>query len=625
MPAPSLHLDWEEGIFRGLIALGKRLARPEAPPPANAAFLADHRGALTALARIVAEEPVRLVEARGAGGIRGRDLLLPAMLASRDDAGANRKLYVLRTAIAAATRRVTRGRQPPAATGLAPLASLQVAAEAVDWLGRHFPAFASEYDDAARRILSERPPASSLKGRERAFEEARQGALRGERPWEDADLARRLAGTTTTGARSEPVPLWGEWLASLEAPETAATPDERPPDDVQSEEIAPAVDELRRVRLDPKEQEDAVLIHTFEKTEALDSYRGGARDTDGADELEAHADALKEVELGDLIRSDDTAHSVLRADLQLGLEIPDLAGEESGQGGIPYDEWDARRRAYRPGWCTVYPAQARASDPEWANEAEHRHRRLIRDLRRKLERHRSGLRPHERQLDGEAIDLAAVVDAYAAAHAGRDSDGRLYVQQRRRRRDHVTTVLLDVSLSTDSWVANRRVLDVARDATFVLGEVAHQLGDRLQILAFASHTRNRCHVWEVKGWRDPWSVARGRLGALEPRGYTRIGPAIRYATDRLGAEPAERRLLLLISDGKPADYDRYEGRHGMADVRQALREAERRSVSVHALAVDAVARDYLPPMFGPGAWHVLPHPDDLPTLLSAVYGRITAR
>ena len=159
----------------------------------------------------------------------------------------------------------------------------------------------------------------------------------------------------------------------------------------------------------------------------------------------------------------------------------------------------------------------------------------------------------------------------------------------------------------------------------VLGEVADRLGDRLQILTFASHTRNRCRVWEVKGWHDGWCESRDRLGALEPRGYTRIGPALRHATAGLAAEPADRRLLLLVSDGKPTDYDRYEGRYGIADIRQALREAEAAGVHPHALAVDAIARDYLPPMFGPGNWNVLRDPGALPEALTTVYGRWTVR
>jgi nitric oxide reductase NorD protein len=143
------------------------------------------------------------------------------------------------------------------------------------------------------------------------------------------------------------------------------------------------------------------------------------------------------------------------------------------------------------------------------------------------------------------------------------------------------------------------------------------------VLAFASETRNRCHVWEVLGWDEAWADGRERLGALEPRGYTRIGAAIRHATADLAAVTAERKLLLLVSDGKPSDYDRYEGRHGIADVRQALRESAQRGLCAHALAIDAVARAWLPDLFGPGAWHVLPRPELAPDALTEVYGRLT--
>lgn len=625
MRAPRIDLDWEEGIFRALMSLWRRLAPEPESPPKGAAFLADHIGALRTLAQLVAAEPIRLLEARGVGGARGRDLLLPPVVSLSANAEANRDFYVLRTVISAAIRRVTRDATPELTGPAAPLESLRVAREAVNWLSRELPRFAALHRAAAARTLELRPDPETLHGRERALERARHAALRGESPWEQEEVLQALHAPSGRGPRSEEVALWGAWIPPLEAPPDTRTPEERPPEQIESEQAAPAVEELRRVTLDPREREDAVLIHTFEKVETLDSYRGGARDTDGADELETHAEALEEVELGDLVRSDDQAHAVLRADLQMGLDVPDVEAESPTSQGIAYDEWDQRRRSYRRDWCTVYPGTLRRSKPVWAREAEVRHRRLIHELRRRLEIHRSGLRPRSRQLDGEDVDLAALVDAHADRRAGRDGGGRLYVRQQRRRRDFATTVLLDVSLSTDSWVAERRVLDVARDAVFVLGDVADQLGDRLQILTFASHTRNRCHVWEVKGWRDSWRATRGRLGALEPRGYTRIGPALRHATDRLAAEPAERRLLLLVSDGKPTDYDRYEGRYGIADVRQALREAERRGVSAHALAVDAVARDYLPPMFGPGAWHILRHPGDLPELLSTVYGRLTAR
>jgi nitric oxide reductase NorD protein len=168
------------------------------------------------------------------------------------------------------------------------------------------------------------------------------------------------------------------------------------------------------------------------------------------------------------------------------------------------------------------------------------------------------------------------------------------------------------------------VLDVSREAVLVLGEVADRLGDEVRVIGFASHTRNRCRVFDVRRWGEPWSLAKARLGALKPQGYTRIGPALRYAIDEACLPDAQRRLVLLISDGKPTDYDRYEGTHGVEDVRQAVREASRRGVWVHGLTIDTVARGYFPAMLGAGHWEILPRVDALPQALAAAYARMAS-
>lgn len=627
MKAPRIELDWEEGVFRGLVSLWQRWAPSRGVLGEGAVGLASERRSLATLAQILAAEPVRILAARGVGGVRGRDLLLPPVFDIAPDAGMNRRLLIVRTAISAGMRRLSRG-QPLQLNGpAAPLESLRLAREAADWLEDELPGFAREHQAALAWAKTNRPAVDSLRGRARLLEAARRGALDGDRPWEDALLGEAIERAPSRGAESPGIPIWGELIETIEdAGAPGETPDEggdRP--EIETEEIAPAVEALRRVELDPKKKEDAVLIHNFEKVDTLDSYNGGVRDTDGSDELDAHLDALEEVQLGDLIRDDDDAHSVLRADLSLGLDVPDVGRLAPEERGISYDEWDGRKNRYRRDWCTVYPAMMHATEPGWASSALARQARLVRELRRRLEIHRTEPRLRDRQLDGEDVDLSALVDAHGARRAGRGTDPRLYIRKERERRDFATTVLLDVSLSTDAWVENRRVLDVAREAILVLGEVADQLGDRLQVLTFASHTRNHCRVWEVKGWRDSWSLARDRLGAIHPQGYTRMGPALRHATAELSAEQADRRLLLLVSDGKPTDYDRYEGRYGIADIRQALREADRSGIHTHALAVDATARDYLPPMFGPGNWDILTHPEQLSEVLTTVYGRLTLR
>jgi nitric oxide reductase NorD protein len=126
----------------------------------------------------------------------------------------------------------------------------------------------------------------------------------------------------------------------------------------------------------------------------------------------------------------------------------------------------------------------------------------------------------------------------------------------------------------------------------------------------------------LKHFDEPWQRCRGALVSLEPTGYTRIGPALRHGLALLARQHAARKLLLLISDGKPTDYDRYEGRYGMADVRQAIREAHQARVHTYALAVDVRAKHYLPQMFGSGNFQILPHPAHLVRSLAAIYGRL---
>jgi nitric oxide reductase NorD protein len=80
-------------------------------------------------------------------------------------------------------------------------------------------------------------------------------------------------------------------------------------------------------------------------------------------------------------------------------------------------------------------------------------------------------------------------------------------------------------------------------------------------------------------------------------------------------EPARHRLLLLLSDGKPNDVDRYEGRYGVEDMRQAVLEARLQGISPFCLTVDRAAASYLGAVFGAAQYALLPRPELLPTAL----------
>jgi nitric oxide reductase NorD protein len=111
---------------------------------------------------------------------------------------------------------------------------------------------------------------------------------------------------------------------------------------------------------------------------------------------------------------------------------------------------------------------------------------------------------------------------------------------------------------------------------------------------------------------------------IKPGYYTRMGAAIRHAARLLAEQPAGRRLLLLLTDGKPNDLDKYEGRYGIEDTRHALRQARELGLQPFCVTVDQKAGEYLPHLFGSGGYVVIHKPSQLPRELPLLYARLTA-
>ena len=114
-------------------------------------------------------------------------------------------------------------------------------------------------------------------------------------------------------------------------------------------------------------------------------------------------------------------------------------------------------------------------------------------------------------------------------------------------------------------------------------------------------------------------IVQERIGGLRPGFYTRLGAAMRHASAELAGQSRKRKLLLVITDGKPNDLDHYEGRHGIEDTRMAVREARRAGQSVFGVTVDKTAKSWFPRLFGQGGFEVVPDPDKLTQALPQIY------
>ena len=115
-----------------------------------------------------------------------------------------------------------------------------------------------------------------------------------------------------------------------------------------------------------------------------------------------------------------------------------------------------------------------------------------------------------------------------------------------------------------------------------------------------------------------------RIANIQAKDYTRMGFAVRYAIQELLKTAAKHRILLILSDGKPDDYDGYQGEYGIQDTRKAILEAQGNGIRPYSITIDKQAQIYLPRLFGPGQYMILDNVSALPMKLTEVYRKLSA-
>lgn len=385
---------------------------------------------------------------------------------------------------------------------------------------------------------------------------------------------------------------------------------------------ATAVEEVITVELDKKQQEDYVMLHNFEKVETAEEFNGVWRDFDGSDELEEHQDALEELSMKFTVRVDDTAHSVYQADFVENTTISESAEVDAKGFHIKYDEWDFDKRNYKDDFCKVYPKSQLKIDSNYYKNTITKNAATLMGLRKMLTSVNNKMQQQKRQNQGEEFDLDALTDLYVDVHSKRTPSENVYISNRKKDKDLSILLLLDISLSSDSYAAGNRVIDVEKEVSILFGEMLNEFNIDFSIDSFYSKTRNYSTYLTVKDFDEKWDVAKHKIGAIEPNGYTRIGAALRHAGARLDSRSTKNKWVILISDGKPNDYDKYEGKYGVNDVKQALRELNRRNINSYALAIEAQAKYYLPQMFGQNHYQILTTPVELLQSLVKLYEKI---
>jgi len=419
-----------------------------------------------------------------------------------------------------------------------------------------------------------------------------------------------------------PVVYWGRLLPPAEPIVARGYTDTGDATTTQKQRRVAEMRRQPRIREAAEDEDDAGagtwVIRPDEPQESVEDPFGLQRPTDRNDHAdpEGLGDSLSDLPEARVVRTPGQAREVLRAGNEL-QRSPAPALPPKTRSGIAYPEWDFRSGTYRRPGAVVREMTPVLGDLSWAKAARARHSSLVRRVRTRFER----LRPRRvrigRQADGPELDIAEYVKTAADSRAGVAVEDRLYIEMRRARRELSVALLVDTSASTDAWVSgNQRIVDVEKDALLVVFEALAALGDRHAIYSFSGHGPEQIDVVPLKRFSESHGDAvTRRVAALDADGYTRVGAAIRHVTAVLNEEWSERRLLLVLSDGKPNDVDEYEGRYGVEDARQSVAEARAQSVDVFCLTVDREAPRYAGRIFGPAGFTVLRRPDQLPEVL----------
>lgn len=474
-----------------------------------------------------------------------------------------------------------------------------------------FPGLQSRYDRLvaaviALRILPEKLPAD---------EAAQEKTIR---------QAMQYPGTVdaiTLAARPfQPVPLWPHPHPPVSAAASRAAGAGSPE---QSGNAATKKSRRKHLaqRSDVKEDKNGFLM--MFRAESLFSWSEFVKVNRPQDEEDdAETAQLAAEDMDNLTIASDGKTSA--ANVRFDLDLPSSAADDTTLGeGVLLPEWNWKKQVLQPDYCSLQQLIAADAKP---CELPHALKNTANQLRRQFQALTPTRHWLKGQQDGDELDMDAWVQLVSERNSTMPtSEHGLYRAQVNQERDLACLLLADLSLSTDAYVSNHnRVIDVIRDSLLLFSEALTATGDSFALYGFSSLKRSHVRFHYIKGFEEKYGgQVRGRITAIKPGYYTRMGAAIRQASSLLVQQKKRQRLLLILTDGKPNDLDQYEGRYGIEDTRVALLEAKKLGLRPFCVTIDTEASDYLPHLFGAGGYVVIRNPEDLPKELPLLYAQMT--
>lgn len=297
--------------------------------------------------------------------------------------------------------------------------------------------------------------------------------------------------------------------------------------------------------------------------------------------------------------------------------------------GLPprhYDEWDYISESYRPDWATVYERLHPSADARKIDRLMEKHDALAKRLKKMIEM----LKPQNKkrirfQEEGEELDLDVALRSVIDFKSGSAPDPRINYSHTTDSRNISVMLLVDMSQSLNERVegSSQTLLELSQESLAIMSWTVEQLGDKFAIAGFHSDTRHEVRYHHIKGYSEHYcDEVKARIAAMEASYSTRMGAAMRHAAHYLEAQQSEKKLMLVLTDGEPADIDTKDPKMLIQDTHMAVRELQDRGIFSYCITLDPKADEYVSDIFG-HHYTVIDHIEKLPEQLPQVFMKLT--
>lgn len=375
-------------------------------------------------------------------------------------------------------------------------------------------------------------------------------------------------------------------------------------------------------RVDSPESRDGMMIFRLESMFSWSEFAKLDRGSDDSDEDDEEnqriADDLDKITLSQ--QQDQRSASI-----KIDMDLPSASEDDLPLGpGIKLPEWDYRQQQLIDDRCLLQPMLPKDAEPK---KLPLKLQKIAKSIQAQFEQLQTLRYWLKGQPQGEELDLSAWLDYHVESKIAPTKERGLFRSFRGNNRDLSCLMLADISMSTDAHLDdNNRVIDVVQDSLLLFGEALQTVGDNFAMYGFSSVRRSNVRLTMLKNFKEKYDDnVRGRIQALRPGFYTRMGAAIRQSTRVLAEQNTSQKLMLILTDGKPNDIDHYEGRFGVEDTRHAISEAVRLGIKPFCITIDQAAEDYLPYLFGNDGYTVILRPSQLPIRLPQLYHQLTSQ